>query len=424
MRELLIQVRKTVEKKFCIGIVLTAVLFPLGACTNRAVTSTKRDVTSQTSVNTVRQVDGNIDPSRILQVESYVEPNDKGVLLTSAGDVSNQGDRIVQVVNFAKPERSLITISDSNGKQLIQRELSWLVGPVAFSSDGQQIITSGSDLTTRIWDLKLDQVISFDGHKSVVQSLQLSPDGNYILTVEYPDFLPATEPINSNVAVARLLDRQATQLGLLEGLPVGSFQSVQFSPDSQRLLTVVDGVVQLRDPQGNPQLTFNQNQQKFSVARFSPDGRSVLAAGQGAMQLWDNQGNLGAEFRNWTLAPDENITSIQLNNNSQLIVTGSSKGLLRFWNSQSNEVLTVQGHAGAVHAIAISPDGTQVATLGEKGENAVGNNIRLWNLQGDLLEVFEGNLSNSYSIQFSSDGSHLTAVQMGQIGATIQWQLR
>ncbi|HEY9619942.1 MAG TPA: hypothetical protein V6C78_06220 [Crinalium sp.] len=175
---------------------------------------------------------------------------------------------------------------------------------------------------------------------------------------------------------------------------------------------------------------------KFNAAQFSSDGRFVLAASQSTMRLWDIQGTLQAEFNNWTLALDESITSIQIDREGRWIATGSSTGLLRIWNAQNNQVTTVQAHQGEIHAIAVSPDSTQVATLGEKNANIVGDNdIRLWNLQGQLLEVVGGNrlesssrgtfaqLAASFSVQFTPDGKHIIATDMGQIGTTIQWEL-
>ncbi|HEY9615459.1 MAG TPA: hypothetical protein V6C64_01370 [Microcoleaceae cyanobacterium] len=131
---------------FVISVALVAI-FTLVACPNRSISSTKGiDTASQFSPSGVVQIDSSINPNDVLHVERSNESNHEGQLLTPAGAVSPQGDRIIQVVNYAQPEHSIVTLLDSNGRQLAQRELQWLVGPVKFTANGQRIITSGSEV--------------------------------------------------------------------------------------------------------------------------------------------------------------------------------------------------------------------------------------------------------------------------------------
>lgn len=434
----LIQTIQSVKRRrysvlaFIVTLSLTACVHPFPTAVEKVNLASKP--LANPSIYSVVRVDGSIAPDDVLQVAA-LELNHDAVLVAGAGAVSPTGDRTVEVLNRltqgGTKEQSTVTVLDSDANPLVSRELAWLVGPVRFSPDGSRIITSGSDRTTRIWDNQLNQIASFDGHQVLVQSLQISPDGNYILAIEYPDLIPSGQRLDQ-IAVARLLNLQAVQVASFEGL---QSKDMQFSPDSQQLLAVSDGIVQTFDLQGNPKQTFNQNRQEFSIAQFSPDGRSVLAAGSGMMKLWDLQGQLKAEFSHWTVNPEEAISSIQLGNNGE-VVTGSSTGILRFWDAQSNQLVTVKAHNGQIHAIALSPDGTKIATLGEKQANAIGDNsIRVWNRQGELLSALGENLSTSFfrgvmdqltysfSLQFTADGAQVVSTEMGQIGTTIRWTL-
>lgn len=158
------------------------------------------------------------------------------------------------------------------------------------------------------------------------------------------------------------------------------------------------------------------------------------------MKLWDIQGQLKAKFDHWTLNPEEVISSIRLGNQGE-VVTGSSAGMLRFWDARSHQILshqilTVKAHGGQIHAIAISPDGTQIATLGEKKINATGDSqIRVWNRQGELLEILEetpvissqkgtfAQLASSLALQFTPDATQIIATEAGQVGTTFRWTL-
>ena len=56
------------------------------------------------------------------------------------------------------------------------------VTSVAFSPDGQYILTGSSDHTAKLWDLQGQEVQAFSGHSDYVTSVAFSPDGQYILT--------------------------------------------------------------------------------------------------------------------------------------------------------------------------------------------------------------------------------------------------
>jgi WD40 repeat protein len=54
---------------------------------------------------------------------------------------------------------------------------------VAFSPDGQRIVTGSVDQTAKVWDSASGkELLTLKGHGSVVRSVAFSPDGQRIVT--------------------------------------------------------------------------------------------------------------------------------------------------------------------------------------------------------------------------------------------------
>ena len=106
---------------------------------------------------------------------------------------------------------------------------------VAFSPDGQYILTGSLDHTAKLWDLQGQEVQAFSGHSSYVYSVAFSPDGQYILT-------------GSSDKTAKLWDLQGQEVRAFSGHS-SEVTSVAFSPDGQYILTGSrDGYGQIMGP--------------------------------------------------------------------------------------------------------------------------------------------------------------------------------
>lgn len=76
----------------------------------------------------------------------------------------------------------------------------------------------------------------------------------------------------------------------------------------------------------------------------------------------------------------------------------------------------LEGHEGAVRAVAYSPDGALLATGGDD------HVVRLWRLSGELVRVFEGHTDWVRGLAFSPDGKTLASA--GWDEQVCRWTLR
>ena len=148
---------------------------------------------------------------------------------------------------------------------------------VAFSPDGKRAAVMDSTIHATLFDIGTGHQICGVSHTTYVTSVAFSPDGQYILT-------------GSDDKTARLWD--ASNCGQLRVFTdqASLVTSVAFSPDGKHILTGHDdNKARLWDAATGALLReFTGHTSWVTSVAFSPDGRYVLTGSEdGTARLWD-----------------------------------------------------------------------------------------------------------------------------------------
>jgi WD40 repeat protein len=259
---------------------------------------------------------------------------------------------------------------------------------VAFSPDRKSILTGSDDKTARLWDLEGIILQEIRGHDEEINSVAFSHDGKNILT-------------GSNDKTARLWDLKGNSHQVFRGHEEGIW-SVAFSPDDKNILTgSIDKTARLWDLNGNTLRVFRGHDDIIWAASFSPDGKSILTgSGDNTARLWDLNGNVLQMFE----GHEGSVNAVAFSPDGKNILTGSWDKTVRMWDLKGTQLLVLRGHDGYINSVGFSPDGKTIFT------GSWDKTVRLWDLQGNVLQVFKGNDGYVSSVAFSPDGKNILTV--------------
>jgi WD40 repeat protein/serine/threonine protein kinase len=279
-----------------------------------------------------------------------------------------------------------------------------------FSPDGQRIATGSRDQTAKIWEAASGKVlVTLQGHGDRVNSVVFSPDGRRVATGSSDGTAKVWEAASGN------------ELLTLRAHTGGGVGSVVFSPDGRRIATSSpDGTAEVWEAaSGKDLLTLRGHRDEVNSVAFSPDGqRIVTTSNDRTAKVWDAAS--GKELFSLEGHRD-GVNSAVFSPDGQRIVTGSDDCTARLWDAAiGKELFTFLGHERKIPAIAFSPDGQSIVT------GSADWTAKLWQVADNLEEVIlsghsAGILRNRIlAAAFSADGRRM--VTGGADGTAKVWE--
>jgi WD40 repeat protein len=281
----------------------------------------------------------------------------RGRLLATAG-----ADKVARIWGLDPPRGLLHTLRGHRGRVL----------DVAFSPRETLLATASTDASSRIWNVSTGTLhANLLGHRNVVYSARFSNDGFSLITA-------------SSDGTARVWN---TEGGTLQSTLYGHRDSViraAFSPDGARALTwSEDGTARIWDPSVRPELQLlGRHQGAVTSVSFGADPKTVLSSGMdGTARLW-RRGTLVRSFRHGRPVADAALNEVR-----GIAVTGGTDGVVRIWHLDGMGEPRAVPQGAAVTAVALSPDGEELAVAARDGVVrvwAVASGSRLRTLRHDV----------------------------------------
>jgi WD40 repeat protein len=333
---------------------------------------------------------------------------------------SGASDNTIRLWDLPKPD-PLLELAAGKG----------LLRAVGMSPDSSLLLTGGDDKIVRVWTLA-DSKPQFEltGHLAKILDIAYRADANQFASSDLAGVVKLWDPLQ------RIEIHQF-------GAHQGEVRFLAYHPNNQQLITAgEDGVVRTWQLAVLPSRQLPVHAAAVSRLRFSANNQSLLTSDGQQISIY----NVADKKLLRVLEGQAGqIVAINRANNDSVVASGNANGQLRFWNlANGEERFTVQasgqpisdvvfhpdnvrvtsshrdgtvhawklptkaiplpGHTAGISAIAIRPDGQQIASGAED------MSVRLWNPAGGANPiVLAGHASAISQILYRPDGQQLVS---------------
>jgi WD40 repeat protein len=277
------------------------------------------------------------------------------------------------------------------------------VTDVAFSKEGDRVVSASLDGTVRVWDAATGKVEAIlPSHGDEVYAARFVGDGEHL----------ASSGLDRRVLIHEIETGATTRT--LSGFQGWSL-SIALSPDGKRIAAAsLDGRVFVWDVETGQQTLTLPGGRWITALAWSPDGR-ILAGGRVDITLWDVE---AAKPIAVLKGHRDTIRSLDFSPDSHLLASASVDKTVRVWDVEARKEVRALEREGFVQmtakgpitqpitvpalAAVFSPDGKLLATAGADRV------VRLWNVaDGELVRTLQGHTMSVTALTFSADGKRL-----------------
>ncbi len=255
---------------------------------------------------------------------------------------------------------------------------------VAFSPNGDYILSAGFDGEIRLWRKDSCEMQGI----ALIHDPHIPPELQY----EFPAYLSLERGI---LSLAWSPDGKKFVIGMRDQSV--RLYSINPKPDDNLLF---DEHVVFRD---DYQLTVR-------AVAYSPDGRFIASGGHGShIFLWDSETKGSSARRFCCHNPGTRrfgVNALDFSSDGKLLVSGSSDGTVKVWDTSTGNLLKTFDVNYEIYSVKFSPDNKLIAGSSYSGEE---NIIYLWDAKTGVEERRLHHPEGSWSISFNPNGGFLAS---------------
>jgi len=273
-------------------------------------------------------------------------------------------------------------------------EISLIIGhqdPIItsdFSKDGHLIVSATWQIV-KLWDIsngKKLQQFEFDGYENQVYAVNLSPDGDHLVTASCNGTIKVWETESGKLLHSlKAFDPDYCQIIL----NFNTLTSLSFSPDGKtvvvstpdskfKLFDVKTGVL-IKEINANLEQVSNFGLNvNFLYFNFSPDGRVLMTESpDNSVFLWDTRN--GKQISRLE-GHESDITSTDFSSDGDLIATASRDWDVKIWDIENGHLIhKFTHHLGPVETVEFSENDKRIIT------SSYDYTAKVWDVSGGTL---------------------------------------
>ena len=277
----------------------------------------------------------------------HIERGDKEMAYKSLGLAEENAENNMVAKNAISQTTDLVKDSYELQKTLLGHEDS--VGSVCISEDSSIAISSGSDNTVRIWDVRLGECKTvLSGHTGFVNGVSLTPDGKTLASASW----------DKSIRIWDVAKRECSN--------------------------VIRG-----------------HDHYINDVAISDNGKTVLSASwDQTLRVWETDTGLCKKILK---GHTDNVNSVDFSSEVEIAVSGSSDSTLRVWDINSGECLRVlKGHEGEIWDVAITSDGDMAVSVGWD------HSIKIWDIwTGECLRTMKGHTDKVSGVHLTKNAKKI-----------------